>query len=109
MRVFRTTYKARNGKTKEALKWYVEFRDHLDTVRRLPAFASKPASEEMGRNLEKLVAYHKASGGQTDPALTRFLSGLAPAALARLVTIGLLAPDRVATAKPLTDHLNDFA
>jgi integrase/recombinase XerD len=109
MRVFRTTYKARNGKTKEAQKWYVEFRDHLDTVRRLPAFASKPASEEMGRNLEKLVAYHKGSGGQTDPALTRFLTGLPPSALDRLVTIGLLAPDRVATAKPLADHLDDFA
>ena len=27
MRVFKTTYKARNGKTKEAQKWYVEFRD----------------------------------------------------------------------------------
>jgi len=29
MRVFRTTYKARNGKTKEAQKWYLGFRDHL--------------------------------------------------------------------------------
>src|SRR5207244_2182383 len=77
MRVFKTSYRDKKGRTKEAAKWYVEFRDHLEIIRRLPAFASKAASEELGRNLEKLVAFHKASGGQTDPALTRFLAGLA--------------------------------
>ena len=30
---------------------------------------ARPACEEMGRNLVKLVEYHKATGGQTDPAL----------------------------------------
>jgi hypothetical protein len=67
MRVFETTYKDRNGRTKKAARWYIEFRDHLEYPRRLPAFESKAASEEMGRNLDKLVAYHKSSGGQTDP------------------------------------------
>jgi hypothetical protein len=70
---------------------------------------SKPASEELGRNLDKLVAYCKASGGQTDPALTRFLAGQETRIIQKLVAIGLLAPDRVATANPLTEHLNDFA
>src|ERR1043166_2791467 len=107
-RVFKTTYKDKRGRTKEAAKWYVEFKDHLDTVRRLPAFTSKAASEEMGRNLEKLVAYHRSSGGQTDPALTRFLAGLPPRTRERLVAIGLLAPESVAVGKPLSDHLADF-
>jgi integrase len=109
MRVFKTTYKDRKGRTKEATNWYVEFRDHLETVRRLPAFMSKAASEELGRNLDKLVAYHKASGGQTDPALTKFLAGLETRIVQKLVAIGLLAPDRIATAKPLTKHLADFS
>src|SRR6516225_297993 len=108
MRVFKTTYKDRKGRTKEAAAWYVEFRDHLETVRRLPAFVSKAASEELGRNLEKLVAYHKASGGQTDPALTRFLAGLPVRTRERLVAIGLLAPERVAVGKPLAEHLDDW-
>jgi hypothetical protein len=108
-RVFKTTYKDRKGRRKEAAAWYVEFRDQLDIVRRLPAFTSKAASEEMGRNLVKLVAYHKASGGQTDPALTRFLTGLPAKLREKLVSIGLLAADRVATAKPLSEHLDDFA
>jgi integrase len=109
MRVFKTTYKDRKGHTKEAAAWYVEIRDQLDTVRRLPAFQSKAASEEMGRNLEKLIGYHKASGGQCDPALTRFLAGLPARTREKLVAIGLLARDRVATAKLLADHLADFA
>src|SRR6516165_6531259 len=100
MRVFKTTYKDKKGRTREAPKWYVEFKDHLETIRRLPAFVSKAASEEIGRNLEKLVAYHKASGGQTDPALTRFLAGLPAKTIGKLVAIGLLAPERFAVAKP---------
>src|SRR5262249_2372211 len=103
-----TTYKDRKGRTKEAAAWYVEFKDHLETVRRLPAFLSKAASEELGRNLEKLVAYHKASGGQTDPALTGFLAGLPVKTRGKLVPIGLLAAERVAVGKPLADHVNDF-
>jgi hypothetical protein len=109
MRVFKTTFKDRTGRTKEAAKWYIEFRDHLDTVRRLPAFTSKQASEEMGRNLEKLVAYYKATGGQTDPALTRWLAGLPQKTRERLVAIGLLDVQRVAVSKPLSDHLVDWA
>ena len=35
MRVFRATYKDRNGKQKQAAKWYVEFRDHFEKVRRI--------------------------------------------------------------------------
>ena len=52
MRVFKTTYKDKKGRTCEAAKWYVEFRDHLETVRRVPGFESKAATQEMGRNLE---------------------------------------------------------
>ena len=35
MRVFKTTYTDRDGQAKQASKWYVEFRDHNDVVRRL--------------------------------------------------------------------------
>lgn len=108
MRVFKATYKDRKGHTREAAAWYVEFRDHLETVRRLPAFPSKAASEEMGRNLEKLVAYHKASDGQTDPALTRFLAGLRARTREKLVSIGLMDPERAGAGKLLADHLEDF-
>src|SRR6516165_4005236 len=98
MRVFKATYKDRQGRAKESAKWYVEIRDQLEYVRRLPGFISKAATEEFGRNLEKLVAYHKSTGGQTDPALTRFLAGLPAKTIGKLVAIGLLAPERFAVA-----------
>ena len=107
-RLFKTTYKDRSGKVREAAKWYVEFRDHNETVRRLPAFTSKAASEELGRNVVKLVEYHRATGGQTDPSLSRWLVELPQRIRVKLVSIGLLDRQRVAGSKPLADHLQDF-
>ena len=55
MRVFRATYNDRKGRKRESTKLYVEFRDHNNRVRRLPAFKHKRASEEFGRKLEALA------------------------------------------------------
>jgi integrase len=107
-RLYKNSYRDRQGRTKQSAKWYVEFRDHLETVRRMPAFTSKSASEEVGRNLVKLVDYHRGTGGQTDPALSKWLSGLPAKTREHLVAIGLLSADRVAVAKPLAEHLADF-
>src|SRR5690349_7434709 len=108
MRIFRITYKDKRGHTKTAAKWYIEFKDHLDTIRRLPAFTSKAASEEFGRNVVRLVDYHKATGGQVDPSLSRWLTDLPAQTRDRLVSIGLLDAQRVASSKLLSDHLDDF-
>ena len=108
MRVFKTTYRDRKGKTREASKWYCEWTDHLNTVRRLPGFTSKAATEELGRNLERLTGYAKATGGQTDPKLADWLRGLSAGHKTSLVRIGLLAPERAALAKPLSGHVDDF-
>jgi hypothetical protein len=107
MRVFKTTYNDRQGRTRESAKWYVEFRDHNEAVRRLPAFVVKAASEEMGRNLVKLADYHKGTGGQTNPAISRWLTTLPRRTRDKLVIIGLLAAQRVAAGKPLREHLDD--
>ncbi len=108
MRVFRTTYKDRKGHTREAAKWYVEFRDQLETIRRIPGFTSKAASEELGRNFDRLVGYYRSSGQQLDPALADWLAGLPEYIRKKLVSIGLVRPERVAVTKPLAEHLADF-
>ena len=108
MRVFKTTYRERQGVTQESSKWYVEFRDHAETIRRLPAFTSKQASEAFGQNLEKLISYHRATGGLTDPVLQQWLSQIPQSARERLVEIGLLDGERAAVSKPLSKHLDDF-
>ena len=77
-------------------------------MRRLPAFTSKSASEEMGRNLVRLVEYHSGTGGQIDPTLSRWLTALPIQTREKLVSIGLLKAQRVAAGKPLGEHLDDW-
>ena len=108
MRVFKSSYRDGEGRTRPTARWYVEIRDQRETVRRLSAFTSKAASEELGRNLDKLVAYYKSSGGQIDPKLSRWLTELPRRTRDRLVMIGLVDADRVSAHKPLADHLIDF-
>jgi len=108
MRVFKTTYNDKQGRTKQAAKWYIEFIGLHETVHRLPAFTSKSASEEVMRNIGKLVGYSKASGGQVDPSLSTWLAGLPVKMRDTFVRWGILPAERVAVAKPLADHLNDF-
>ncbi len=92
----------------EAATWYMWFRDQLAVPHKWPAFASHAASAELGRNLVLLVAYHKSSGGQTDPALTDWLAGLSPAWRDKLVKVGLLSRERVAVAKAIGEHVADW-
>ncbi len=108
MRIFKPHYNAQDGTSRQTSKWYVEFRDHNESLRRLSAFTSRSATEELARNLTKLINYHSASGGQSDPTLTRWLSELPQRTLSRLVEIGLVDRERVAVSKPLSDHLEEF-
>src|SRR5207302_1937834 len=69
----------------------------------------KSASKELADGLERLVAYHRGSGGQVDPSLTTWLLGLDSNTLAKLKQYGLLPPERFTAGKPLSEHLDDFA
>ncbi len=107
MRVFRTSYKDRDGKRRTASRWYVEFRDPRGAPRRLPAFVDKRASEEFGRKLQRL-AQLRAAGEQPDAALSRWLADLPEKTRAKLARIGLLDSRSVAASKPLKTHLADY-
>ncbi|HET6240478.1 MAG TPA: site-specific integrase, partial [Arthrobacter sp.] len=108
MRVYKVEYRGRDGRQHEARKWYLEFKDHRSTVRRLAGFTSKPATEELGRKIQQLVSYAVATGGQTDPALAQWVNGLPQTFQAKLADIGLLDARRLAVVRPLAGHLNDF-
>jgi hypothetical protein len=107
MRIFRTSYRARDGTKRKAARWYCEFRDHLRTIRRLPCFTDRRESEALGRQIEKLVAC-KIAGEAPGPELSRWLEGLPVQFRERLTRIGLLDPCRAAAGKSLAEHLEDF-
>jgi len=107
MRVFRVSYRARNGQIKTASRWYIELRDHLQTVRRFPAFTDKRQSEAFGRKIERLVS-GKISGEPPDVQLSRWIENIPAKTREHLARIGLLDQTRVAAGKPLAGHVEDF-
>jgi len=107
MRVFRTSYKDKDGIKRTAQKWYIELRDHLAIVRRLPAFTDKAQSEALGRQIERLVRF-KIAGETPDAQLSRWLEQIPDRLKNHLVSIGLLDTQRAAGGKPLSEHLADF-
>ena len=47
MRVFQSTYKDKHGHPRKTKTWYIEFRDHLATVRRTPDFSDRKWAEAL--------------------------------------------------------------
>jgi len=107
MRVFRTSYKDKDGQKRICKNWYIELKDHLQTVRRFPAFTDKAASEALGRQIERLVNY-RVAGEQPDAALSRWLGQIPARMRQRFADIGLLDAERASGGKPLAEHLADF-
>jgi len=107
IRVFKTSYKTRDGKTKEVSHWYIELRDHLKTVRRFPAFTDRKESEALGRQVERLISC-KIGGEAPGPELSRWLEQIPGRLRDQLARIGLIDPARAAAGKPLLDHVADF-
>ena len=107
MRVFKQTYRDNTGETRKTAKWYIEFRDHEQTVRRWPAFTDKARATELGRKLVMLVSC-RISGDRPDPTLAGWLETLPVKLHARMVKIGLLDGRYSAAARPLSEHLADF-
>jgi integrase len=107
-RLFRANFRNRDGELQEASKWYIEFSDQWAKTRRLAAFDSKPASEELARNLVKLIDYYNASAGQTDPKLFGWLGTLQSGMRQKLIELGLINAERASLGKSLDEHLVEF-
>ena len=107
MRLFHTTYRDRKGARRTAARWYIEFRDHQRTIRQLSAFTDKRATRAFADRIEQLVEL-RVAGATPDANMTRWIGTLPTNTSERLAVIGLLDADRVASIKPLIDHLSDY-
>lgn len=92
------------GKSKN---WYIQFTDHTDRRRRLPAYRDKKASERLLQNIERLRDFRR-NHSEPDPALMRWLESMPPKLRDRLIDFGLLEKRRRHIAQGLSDHLADF-
>jgi hypothetical protein len=77
MRVFQSTYKNKEGRTRTTERGYIEFRDHLEMPRRVPGFTDRKATASLARNIQRL-AWCKPNGKTVDPVLTKWVEGLSP-------------------------------
>jgi integrase len=107
VRVYKPTYRDRRGKTREASRWAIEFRDRADRVRRIAAFEDKAASVELGRKVQRLVSIGSA-GHVTDPALSVWITHLPPGLRATLAKVGVLDISTLEASRPISAVLEDF-
>jgi len=106
MFLIKNTYKDLAGNTRQAAKWTVCFTDSAGAQRHVVAFENKRASEELGRQLEKLVSHSIA--GTLPAELQRWLESLPSSIRARLATWGLLSGVRVSAGRTLQQHIADW-
>ncbi len=106
MKLYKPTYKDRNGEKKSCQCWYIGFTDNRQQRRRLPAFSNKRASEKAAARIEELLS----SGGILSPDLQRWIENIPPKMRTALVKFGLIDNRRISAnlGKPLTEHLKDF-
>ncbi len=106
MRVFKRRARV-DGMVQESRKWHVEIRLPDETRRQIPAFTDRRASAELGRRMEQLAAL-RAMDTPPDRGLLLWLDTVPGPMLKRLAALGLVEVERVASAKPLVEHIEDY-
>ena len=101
MRVYKATYKDRDGKKQKSAKWYVDIFDHNQLRHRIPAYRDKRLSEALGRNIEDLVNY-RGAGLEPDAKLNQWIETVPDKLLKKFVSWGLIDGQRTEITKPLT-------
>lgn len=105
MRVFQSSYNDRSGKLRKTKTWYIEFRDHLQTMRRIPGMNDRKQAEALGHRIESLVSL-KVAGQTLPPDMTKWIETLSSRLHRVLGKYGLLDANKVAALRPLLEHVD---
>ena len=109
MRVYQHQWKdSRTGRRGTTRKWYLEVRDHRDTLKKIAGFNDKAQTEALGKRVESLVGL-RVMDEDPSPAIIRWLEGLPAKLQQRLLALDLVDARFVIAAKPMTEHINDYA
>ena len=107
MRIYKPTYRGRDGQVRESAKFYCELRTADGRVLRLPGFTNQRMTESLGRNVERLIEC-RASGDTLPQDTTRWIETLPIQTTKVLGRWGLLQGHTLAAGKALTEHLTDW-
>lgn len=86
--------------------WQADLRDQHGTRWRVPLLGDRSASEQVARQLQRLVALHISGGGQTDPAMREWLRRLPPALYQRVLERGLVDMEADGMRVTVAEHLD---
>ena len=107
MRLFKPSYRDREGKKQKTIKWYLDFFTPDRVRHKLPLFTDRRACEAFGRRIEELCGL-KAAAMTPGPELQRWTDDLPIIMLCKLVSWGLISNQRVAAGSLLSKHLQDW-
>jgi len=107
MRLYKPKFKNKKGEVKEVKKWWVELRDHNGVRRRFAGREDKAATEEIGRNVQRLVSFRSADL-PPDAQLVKWLDRISIEVRSKIVELGLMDENRLATTKSVLEHLKDY-
>jgi len=107
MRIFRATYKDKDGEIREVKKWWIETKDHLEIVRRFAGHTDQKQTKILGDKIDKLVI-HRKNNEPPDKELSPWLTSMESKLRDRLVEVGILSPDRANIGKALSENINDY-
>ena len=107
MRIFRATYKDKDGEIREVKKWWIETKDHLEIVRRFAGHTDQKQTKILGDKIDKLVI-HRKNNEPPDKELSPWLASMESKLRDRLVEVGILSADRANIGKALSENINDY-
>ncbi len=96
-----------DGQRQMSKKFYAIFSDWSATLRRLPLYADRKASNELARKIDQMNSA-RASGDTMPPELVRYVETMPPAMRDKLAKWGILSMARAAAGKALADHVADW-
>lgn len=107
MRIYKDTYKAKDGEMKKTKRWYIDFTDHLNHRHKLAGFTDKKITRDLAGRIESLVS-NRVPGGSLPIDLQRWLEGVPDTMKKKFVKWGLVDGMRAEGGKLLTVHLEDW-
>ena len=107
MRLYKDSYKAKDGETKKTKRWYIDFTDHLNRRHKLAGFTDKKITRDLAGRIASLVS-NRIPGGSLPIELQRWLKGVPDTMMKKLVKWDLVDGMRAEEGKLLTFHLDDW-
>ena len=107
MRIYKPTYRGRDGQVRQSAKFYVELRTGDGRVLRLPGFKNQRLTEGLGRHVQQLIDC-RASGETLPQDTSKWIETLSIRTTEVLVRRGLLQGHTLAAGTPLSEHIADW-